>query len=57
MLDLALLKAETETDMYKKPVEMLAKEIHYEPLPPELRVLVIAAWERGDCCRGQLLTG
>jgi hypothetical protein len=25
--------------MYKKPVEMLAKEIDYEPLPPELRVL------------------
>jgi hypothetical protein len=39
MLDLALLKAGTETGMYKKPVEMLAKEIHYEPLPPELRVL------------------
>ena len=47
MLDLALLKAEIETGMYKKPVTELAKEIHYEPLPPEVRAIVIAAWQRG----------
>jgi hypothetical protein len=47
MLDLALLKAELETGMYKKPIELLAKEVHYDPLPPELRMLVIAAWTRG----------
>lgn len=47
MLDLALLKAEIETGMYKKPIEALAKEIHYEPLPPEVRMVIIAAWERG----------
>jgi hypothetical protein len=33
--------------MYKKPVEVLAKEIHYEPLPGEVRSVVIAAWIRG----------
>ena len=26
---------------------MLAREIHYEPLPPEVRTIVIAAWTRG----------
>jgi hypothetical protein len=43
MLDLALFKAGRETSMFKKPVEGLAKEIHYEPLPPEARAVVIAA--------------
>ena len=47
MLDLALLKAEIECGMYKKPIEMLAREVHYEPLPPEVRMVVIAAWQRG----------
>ena len=27
---------------------MLAREIHYEPLPPEARTIVIAAWTRGE---------
>jgi hypothetical protein len=26
---------------------VLAREIHYEPLPPEVRTIVIAAWTRG----------
>ena len=43
----ALLKAEIETGMFKKPVEVLAKEIHCEPLPPEVRAVVIAASSRG----------
>jgi hypothetical protein len=47
MLDLALLKAEIETGMYKKPIELLAKEIHYEPLPDEIRAVIIASWKRG----------
>ena len=33
--------------MFKKPVEGLAKETHYEPLPPEARAVVIAAQTRG----------
>ena len=40
--------------MYKKPVEVLAREIHYEPLPPEVRTIVIAAWTRGGRCLPQL---
>ena len=47
MLDLALPKAEIETGMYKKPVTELAREIHYQPLDPEVRAVVIAAWTRG----------
>ena len=47
MLDLALLQAELANGMYKKPVEVLAREIRYEPLPDEIRVAVIAAWKRG----------
>jgi hypothetical protein len=31
MLDLALLKAEIETGMYKKPIEKLAADIRYDP--------------------------
>jgi hypothetical protein len=44
MLDLALLKAEIETGMYKKPIEKLAADIRYEPLPPEIRAVVIKSW-------------
>jgi hypothetical protein len=33
--------------MYKKPIDALAKEIHYEPVPPELRLIIMAAWARG----------
>jgi hypothetical protein len=44
MLDLALLKAEIETGMFKKPIELLAKEVYYE----EIRLAIIAAWHRGS---------
>jgi hypothetical protein len=47
MLDLAVFKAELETGMFKKPIEELAKEIHYEPLPGEVRAVITAAWQRG----------
>jgi len=47
MLDIALLKAEIECGMYRKPIELLAKEVHYEPLPFEIRSVIIAAWQRG----------
>jgi hypothetical protein len=47
MMDLAILQAEAAAGMYKKPIEVLAREVHYEPLPDELRTVVIAAWTRG----------
>jgi hypothetical protein len=31
MMDLAILQAEAAAGMYKEPVEVLAREIHYEP--------------------------
>jgi hypothetical protein len=45
--DMALLNAEIETGMFKKPVEVLARQIHYELLPADVRAAVIAAWVRG----------
>jgi len=39
------LKAEIEMGMYKKPVEALAKEIRYDPLPEDVRVVVIQSWK------------
>jgi len=47
MLDLALLKAEIDNGLYRKPVEELAKEFRYEPLPEEIRTVIIASWKRG----------
>jgi hypothetical protein len=47
MLELAPMNAEIAYGFYKKPVEVIAKEIHYEPLPGEVRAVVIAAWQRG----------
>ena len=44
MLDLALLKAEFGCGMYKKPVEVIARELRYDPLPPEIRVVVMQSW-------------
>jgi hypothetical protein len=49
MMDLAILQAEAAAGMYKKPLEVLAREVHYEPLPGEVRAVVITAWQRGDC--------
>lgn len=47
MMDLALLQAEAAAGLYRKPIEELAKTIHYEPLPDEVRMVVVAAWKRG----------
>jgi len=44
MLDLAVLNAEAAAGMFKKPAEAIAKEIRYDPLPPEIRGVIIAAW-------------
>jgi hypothetical protein len=47
MMDLALLQAEMAAGLYKKPVEAMATDFRYSPLPPEVRMVVIAAWQRG----------
>jgi len=47
MLDLAVFKAEIETGMFKQPVEEVAKMFRYEPLPDEIRTVIIASWQRG----------
>jgi hypothetical protein len=47
VMDLAILQPKTAAGIYKKPIEPLAKEIHYEPPPNEVRAVVIAAWTRG----------
>jgi hypothetical protein len=47
MMDLAIFQAEAAASMYKKPIEEMARTIHYEPLPVEVRAVVIAAWKRG----------
>jgi hypothetical protein len=47
MLDLAILNAEAAAGMYKKPIEVIAREFRYDPLPPEVRMVIIAAWQRG----------
>jgi hypothetical protein len=33
--------------MYKKPVEAISKEYRYEPLPTEVRAVIVAAWLGG----------
>jgi hypothetical protein len=47
MMDLALLSAEIANGLYKKPIQVIAREIHYEPLPEEMRAVIIASWKRG----------
>jgi hypothetical protein len=47
MLYLAVLNAEAAAAMFKKPVDQLVKEFRYDPLPDEVRAVVIAEWTRG----------
>jgi hypothetical protein len=47
MLDLAILSAEAAAGMYRKPIDVIAKEFQYEPLPGEVRAVIVAAWRRG----------
>jgi hypothetical protein len=44
MMDLALLNAEITNGMYKKPVDAIAREIHYEPLAPDVREVIVRSW-------------
>jgi hypothetical protein len=57
VLDLAILNAEAAAGMYKKPIEELAKQVHYEPLPGEVRAIVIAAWTRGGLLPAAAIEG
>jgi hypothetical protein len=54
-LDLAILQAEAAAGMYRKPIEEIAKSIHYEPLPDEVRTVIIAAWRRGGLLPTQMV--
>jgi hypothetical protein len=47
MMDLALLSAEMTAGIYKKPIAEIAKTFHYEPLPGEIRTVIISSWARG----------
>jgi hypothetical protein len=47
MMDLALLSAEIANGMYTKPIETIVKEYRYDPLPDEVRAVIIASWKRG----------
>jgi hypothetical protein len=47
MMDLALLNVEIANGMYKKPIDAIAKEFQYEPLPGDVRAVIIASWKRG----------
>jgi len=46
-MDLAILQAENAAGLYKKPIEEIARGFQYDPLPPETRMVIIAAWQRG----------
>jgi hypothetical protein len=47
MLELALMQAEIANGMYKKPLDAIVKEHRYDPLPDEVRAVIIASWKRG----------
>jgi hypothetical protein len=55
MLDLAILNAEAAAGMYKKPIELIAKEVHYEPVPPEIRVAIMRRGSGDRRCPRRLL--
>jgi len=44
MLDLAVLNVEAAARMFKKPVDQLMKEFRYEPLPSDVRAVIVTAW-------------
>jgi hypothetical protein len=41
--------------IYKKPIEAIAKEIHYERLPGEVRTVIISRWMRGGLLPQQVI--
>jgi hypothetical protein len=51
MLDLALLNAEIANGLYKKDIQTLTKEIHYEPLSVKSERWLLRLGSGGRCCR------
>ena len=51
MMDLALLRAEIANGMYKKPLDAIVREYRYDPLPDEVRAVIIS-WKRGGLLPG-----
>jgi len=47
MMDLALLQAEIANGMYKNPLDAIVREFRYDPLPDEVRAVIVASWTRG----------
>ena len=47
MMDLVLLQAEIANGMYKKPLDAIVKQNRYDPLPDEVRGVIVATWTRG----------
>jgi hypothetical protein len=45
MLNLAFLNAEIANGMYHKPFDVIAKEIHYELLAPDVREVIVRSWQ------------
>jgi hypothetical protein len=33
--------------MYKKPLDAIVKQYRYDPLPDEVRAVIVATWTRG----------
>ena len=56
MLDLAVLNAEAAAGMFKKPIDALVKEFQYEPLPQDVRAVIVAAWTRGGLLPAAAIT-
>lgn len=46
VLDIAVLNAELANGLYRKPIEEIAKQLHYEPLPGPVRAEIVSAWRR-----------
>jgi hypothetical protein len=57
MMDLALLQAEIANGMYKKPLDAIIREYRYDPLPDEVRAVIIASWTRGGLLPAAVVEG
>lgn len=55
LLDLALVEAEVKNGIYQRPIDAVAKEIRYEPLPADIRKVVIASWKRNGLLTDDVL--
>ncbi|HEX3861282.1 MAG TPA: hypothetical protein VHY35_06270 [Stellaceae bacterium] len=56
-MDLAILKAEIDNGLYRRPMDAIVKDFQYEPLEPETRMVIIAAWQRGGLLPAAVIEG